>query len=269
MILHAEHLRFAYRPDRPVLIDVSLSLAPGRITVLLGPNGSGKSTLLKLLLGHLRPQSGTITCDPTPGGVASATPNPRAIHIIPPIDLAKLLAYLPQTPAHEPGQTVAEVLSAGRTPYLGPFGTESPRDLQIVRETAALLDLTDLLPRPLEELSGGQRQRVFLGRALVQEPQAFLLDEPSTFLDLRHQARMWELLRRLAGERNLAICAASHDLNLSAAFADELLVLHDGAIVAAGPPHDVLRPDTLSRVYGIPIERHDRPGKTPVVFPDL
>jgi iron complex transport system ATP-binding protein len=161
------------------------------------------------------------------------------------------------------------VLHIGRTPYLGAFGTESVRDLQVVRETAALLDLMDLLDRPVEELSGGQRQRVFLGRALAQEPRAFLLDEPNTFLDLRHQARLWELLRRLARDRGLAILAASHDLNLSAAFADELLLLHEGRVAAAGPPADVLRPELLSAVYGLAIDRVDRPGKTPVVFPSL
>ena len=257
MILHAEHLRFAYRADRPVLADVSLSLAPGRIVVLLGPNGSGKSTLLKLLLGHLHASDGIIEWEG------------RSVRTYRPAALARLIAYLPQTPAHEPGQTVAEVLRAGRTPYLGPFGTESPRDLQVVRETADLLDLTDLLNRPLEELSGGQRQRAFLGRALAQEPQAFLLDEPSTVLDLHHQARMWQLLRRLAQERNLAILAASHDLNLSAAFADDLLLLHEGRLAASGPPDTVLQPDLLSHIYNIPIKRHNRPGKTPVVFPDL
>jgi len=255
MILRAEHLRFAYRPDRPVLQDVSLWLAPGRICVLLGANGSGKSTLLRLLLGHLPASAGTIEWDGKP------------LRALRPMDLARLVAYLPQSPAYEPGQTVGEVLRVGRTPYLGPFGTESARDLQVVRDAADLLQLTELLDRPVDELSGGQRQRVFLGRALAQEPRAFLLDEPNTFLDLRHQANLWQLLRRLGRERNLAILAASHDLNLSAAFADELLLLHDGRLIAGGPPADVLRPDLLSRAYGLGIDRLDRPGKTPIVFP--
>jgi iron complex transport system ATP-binding protein len=267
MILRAEHLRFAYRPDSPVLQDVALSLEPGRISILLGPNGSGKSTLLRLLLGHLPTTAGTIEWDTAPGGVASAALKP--LHAIRPNDLAKLVAYLPQSPGYEVGQTVSEALRVGRTPYLGSFGTESSRDVQVVRDTADLLQLTDLIDRPVDELSGGQRQRVFLGRALAQEPRAFLLDEPNTFLDLRHQARLWELLRRLARERNLAILAATHDLNLSAAFADELLLLHDGRLIAAGPPAQVLQPDVLSRAYGIPIQRLERPDKTPVVFPDL
>jgi iron complex transport system ATP-binding protein len=257
MILQAQNLAFSYRADRPLLRDVSLSLEPGKIIVLLGPNGSGKSTLLKLLLGLLPLGSGGINWD----GKALDRYRPR--------ELARLVAYLPQSPAYEPGQSVAEVLRAGRTPYLGAFGLESTHDVEVIAQTANRLELSDLLDRPMEELSGGQRQRVFLGRALAQEPRAFLLDEPNTFLDLHHQAQVWRLLRALARERNLAILAASHDLNLSAAFADELLLLHDGRIAAAGAPAAVLDPKILSSVYGIAMERVDRPGKTPVVFPAI
>jgi iron complex transport system ATP-binding protein len=257
MTLRAQSLSFAYRKDHPVLHALSLSLDAGRIAVLLGPNGSGKSTLLRLLLGELRP---------TTGAVHWLDQSLTTYRLR---DLARVVAYLPQSPAHEPGQTVAGVLRAGRTPYLGAFGVESPRDLDVVRETATLLDLTALLDTPMEQLSGGQRQRAFLGRALAQEPQALLLDEPNTFLDLQHQAQLWQLLRRLARDRQLAILAASHDLNLSAAFADELLLLHNGQVTARGPATEVLRPDLLSEVYGLPVERLDRPGKTPVVFPDL
>jgi iron complex transport system ATP-binding protein len=193
----------------------------------------------------------------------------RRLTEIRPRELARLVAYLPQSPAHEVGQTVGEVVRAGRTPYLGAFGVESARDLEVVRATIALLELGELVNRPMEELSGGQRQRAFVARALAQEPRAFLLDEPNTFLDLKHQAQLWELLRRLARERGLAILAASHDLNLSGAFADELMLLHDGVIVARGTPGDVLDAAVLSRVYGIGMERIDRAGRTPVVFPEI
>jgi iron complex transport system ATP-binding protein len=257
MSLRVENLHFAYRPDQPVLRDVSFSLTPGKITVLLGPNGSGKSTLLKLLLADLKPASGNIEW------------NARPLRTHPPRDRARAIAYLPQSPAYEEGQTVAEVLRAGRTPYLQAFGLESTNDVEVVRRTADLLALTESLNRPMDELSGGQRQRAFLGRALAQEPQVFLLDEPNTFLDLQHQSQLWQLLRKLAREKNLAILAASHDLNLSAAFADELLLLHQGQIAARGTPDAVLNAELLSNVYGIPMERIDRPNKTPVVFPAL
>lgn len=257
MILRAENLQFAYRSAALVLNDVSLSLAAGRITVLLGPNGSGKSTLLKLLLGLLKPGSGSIRWGNLPIGSYRRG------------ELARLVAYLPQSPGHEEGQTVGEVLRAGRTPYLQAFGLESQRDVQIIEQTAENLELGPILSRPMEELSGGQRQRVFLGRALVQEPQAFLLDEPSTFLDLQHQSQLWQTLRTLAREKNLAILAASHDLNLAAAYADELLLLHEGTIAASGAPETVLDPELLSRIYNIPMERIDRPGRIPMVFPAL
>jgi ABC-type cobalamin/Fe3+-siderophores transport system ATPase subunit len=257
MSLRCQQLSFAYRPDHPVVRDVSLALALGKITVLLGPNGSGKSTLLKLLLGDLKPASGDIEWEARP----LRSHRPR--------ELARGIAYLPQSPAYEGGQSVAEVLRAGRTPYLQAFGLESPRDTEVVARTAELLNLTELMPRPMHELSGGQRQRAFLGRALAQEPRVFLLDEPNTFLDLQHQSQLWQLLRTLAREKNLAILAASHDLNLSAAFADDLLLLDQGRVVANGTVDAVLDANLLSRVYQIQMERINRPGKTPVVFPQV
>jgi iron complex transport system ATP-binding protein len=115
------------------------------------------------------------------------------------------VAYLPQSPSYEPEQRVAEALRLGRAPYWGAFGIESTRDAQVVGEVARLLALDDLLARRMDELSGGQRQRVFVGRCLVQEPRALLLDEPNTFLDLRHQVELSQLLRRLARERQVPI----------------------------------------------------------------
>jgi len=255
-LLSTRDLTFAYAADRPVLRGISLALGAGEVVALLGPNGSGKSTLLRCLLGQLNHQ-GEVLWDGKPVRAWRRK------------DLARRVAYLPQSPASEPDQTVADVLRLGRAPYWGAFGLESERDVRVVHDVARQLELTDLLSRPLGELSGGQRQRVFLGRCLAQQPRAMLLDEPNTFLDLRHQANLWQLLRRLARDRNLAILAASHDLNLAAAFADELLLLHDGRLLAAGPPADVLRPDLLSRAYDLDIDRLDRPGKTPIVFPNL
>src|SRR4051794_27179849 len=124
MPLTATKLSFAYSNDRPVLRDISVGLTPGKITVLLGPNGSGKSTLLKLLLGHPPPATGQVLW------------NDQPLRALRPRELARQIAYLPQSPAHDPGQTVAEVLRAGRTPYLGPLGLESDRDLDVVRQTA-------------------------------------------------------------------------------------------------------------------------------------
>jgi iron complex transport system ATP-binding protein len=253
-LLQATNLSFAYR-DRTVLRDVSLSLSAGEVVALLGPNGSGKSTLIRTLIGHLPPRGGTIAWDGKP--IESWRRR----------DLAKRVGYLPQSPAHEPLHTVADVLRLGRAPYLGPFGIESTRDEQVVRDIADRLALTEILDRPMDGISGGQRQRVFLGRALVQEPRALLLDEPNTFLDLRHQVELGKLLRALARERSLCVLLASHDLNLAASMADRLLLLHDGLLAADGPPDQVLQPELLTKVYGVEMVRIDVPHGAPVVLP--
>jgi iron complex transport system ATP-binding protein len=256
ILLEARSLTFAYR-DRPVVREVSVALSGGEIVTFLGPNGSGKSTLIKLLLGHLR-GAGTILWE----GRDVAEWNRR--------ELARRVAYLPQSPGWEAEQRVADVLCLGRAPYWRAFGIESAHDIQVVKEVAAMLGLEDLLDRRIDEISGGQRQRVFLGRCLVQEPRAMLLDEPNTFLDLRHQVELCQLLRQLARDKSIGVLMASHDLNLAGAFADRLVVLHEGSVVAAGRADEVLRADLLGRVYGMPMARIDRAaGKAPVVIPDL
>src|SRR5688572_15170357 len=229
-LLEATDVTFAYG-DRPVLRGVSLTLSAGEIVALLGPNGSGKSTLIRLLLGQLTAGGGQITWE----GRRLANWRRR--------EFARRVAYLPQTPTFEPEQSVADVLRLGRAPYWGAFGVEAPRDAEVIAEVGGLLDLTNLLGRRMEQLSGGQRQRVFVGRCLAQEPAALLLDEPNTFLDLRHQVELLQLLRKLARERSVGILMASHDLNLAAAMADRVLLLDAGTIAAEGTPDNVLRDD--------------------------
>jgi ABC-type cobalamin/Fe3+-siderophores transport system ATPase subunit len=243
-LLRAADVTFSYS-DAPVLRGVELSLAAGEVVALLGPNGSGKSTLIRALLGQL-PAAGEIIWQSRPLREWRRR------------DLARLVAYLPQVLAFEPEQTVRDVLRLGRAPYWGAFGVESARDAQVVAEVAGALALNDLLGRRVDELSGGQRQRVFVGRCLVQEPRALLLDEPSTFLDLRHQVELLQLLRRLAREQGVGVLLASHDLNVAASLSDRLVLLCAGAVAAAGPPGDVLVPALLERVYGVPMDRIDR-----------
>lgn len=257
MRIVAENLHFSYRPDKPVLRDASLALTSGKIVVLLGPNGSGKSTLLRLILGQLTPERGQVLLDGRP------------LREFRHRELATRIAYLPQSPHFETGQRVADVIRAGRTPHLGLFGVESSNDLEIISQAAHSLHLADLLEQPVDELSGGQRQRTFLARALAQEPSVFLLDEPNTYLDLRHQFEIWNLLRQIARERHIAILAASHDLNLSAAFADELILLEQGAVIARGTADTVLDANLLTRVYGIEMERIQRPDGVPLVIPRI
>ncbi|HLL90929.1 MAG TPA: ABC transporter ATP-binding protein [Tepidisphaeraceae bacterium] len=253
-LLSAAHVAFAYG-DQPVLRDVAVALAGGEVVALIGPNGSGKSTLIKCLLGHLR----------STGSIAWAGRNLGAWGRR---ELARFVAYLPQAPSYDVDQTVSDVLRLGRAPYWGAFGIESASDAAVVGNVAARLGLTDLLDRPMAELSGGQRQRVFVGRCLAQQPKALLLDEPNTYLDLRHQVDLGQLLRSLAREQGIGVLMASHDLNLAAAFADRLVLLGGGTVRADGRPTDVLRPDVLEPVYEVPLRRVDvGPGAPPVVVP--
>ena len=239
-ILRASGVSFAYG-QRQVLRAVDITLSSAEVVALIGPNGSGKSTLIKSLLGHLH-ATGDIDWDGK-----NLTKWRRR-------ELARVVAYLPQSPAADAEQRVADVLRMGRAPYWSAFGIESDRDVQVVREVSSLLNLQDLLDRQMQELSGGQRQMVFIGRCLAQEPRALLLDEPNTFLDLKHQVELLRALKNLARERNIAVLMASHDLNLAAAFSDRLVLLEKGTVVAHGIPQEVLRPELLSRVYELPVE---------------
>jgi iron complex transport system ATP-binding protein len=255
-LLQTVNLSFAYDKVE-ALRGVHIRLFAGEIIALIGPNGSGKSTLIKTLIGALRASKGEINW------------NDKPIAAWPRRELAKVVAYLAQSPMFDPDHTVLDALRLGRAPYWHLFGLESPRDMRIVSDIATKLELTDLLDRRLDQLSGGQRQRVFVGRALVQEPRAILLDEPNTFLDLKHQVELIGLLRRVAKEQNVGVLMASHDLNLASAGADNLILLDRGIVVADGKAEQVLDPALIARVYGVPMEKITREGKAPVLLPTM
>jgi iron complex transport system ATP-binding protein len=242
--LSARHLTLYYG-ERPALQNVDVDLHQGELVALLGPNGSGKSTLILSLFGHLQAK-GEITWFGKP--LMQWTTR----------ELARKVAYLPQTPQYQPGQLVAEVLELGRSPYWAGFGLESEQDAAVVRRVAAQLGLTDILHRPMDQLSGGQRQRVFVGRCLVQEPAVLLLDEPNTYLDLKHQVELCQLLRQLTKTQSIGVLMASHDLNLASSYADRVVVLSDGKVMVTGGV-EVLEPSLLSEVYGVALIRVERP----------
>lgn len=254
LLLEAKDLSVAYA-GRPALRGVSFRLLAGEMVAVAGPNGSGKSTLFRALLGHV-PSSGTVRWRDKPLKKWKTR------------ELARLVAYLPQSPGYEPGQTVLETLRLGRAPYWRALGVESVQDERIANETTDRLGLLDLLARPMDELSGGQRQRVFIGRCLAQEPAALLLDEPDSSLDLKHQVDLIRLLRTLADERRLAVAMATHDFNLAAESADRLVLLDQGAVAADAPPAEVLATPIVERVYGVPVDRLPRgPDRPPAILP--
>ena len=254
-MLSIHQLTAAYA-DRPVLRGVDLSLVAGELVALIGPNGSGKTTLIRAVLGAV----------PTGGRVAWFD---RDLTAWPRRELARRVAYLPQSPVWDAGQSAADVVRLGRTPYTGPFGLESRTDVDAVTDAAAAVDAVDLLPRPMDELSGGQRQRVFLARCLAQQPSALLLDEPNTFLDLRYQVELCQRLRRLAAEQHMGVLMAVHDLTLASLFADRVVLLTGGRVAADGPPAAVLTADRIAAAYGLSLVSLSGPNNRPVLVPSM
>ena len=204
----------------------------------------------------MRPTAGQVRLDGRPVGEYARR------------ELARRVALVPQEPVLPEGFTVAELVLLGRTPYLRPLQAEGPADFAAARRALAAVDCLGLADRRLGELSGGERQRAALARALAQEPELLLLDEPTTHLDLAHQEAILAALARLNREAGLTVLAVFHDLNLAAASCARLAVLHDGRLVADGPLGAVITPDVVRQVYGLDAEviAHPRTGR-PLVRP--
>ncbi len=216
---------------------VDLTAQRGEWLALIGPNGAGKTTLLRAL-------AGLVSCDGTVqlGGHAAATVNRR--------ELARMVAFVPQLPQAPPALTVAEYVLLGRTPHIGYLGHEGRGDRVAAGRAIARLALHAFVDRTLGSLSGGERQRVVLARALAQEAPILLLDEPTSALDLGRQQEALELLEELRREQQLTVIAAMHDLSLAGQYADRLLLLARGRIVAAGRPYEVLTEAIIAACYG-------------------
>jgi iron complex transport system ATP-binding protein len=254
--LVAADLGFAYAGGPPVLKGLSVQAGRARLMAILGPNGSGKSTLLRILVGLLQPTAGEVRL----GGAALRT-FPRGA-------LARLIGYVPQETAAVLGFTVLETVLMGRSPHTGALGFESADDWSAARRALRLTDTESLAGRSLDELSGGERQRVLIARALAQEPELVLLDEPTTFLDIRHQHTIYGLLRRLVREEGKTVVCVSHDLSLAAAYADDLVLLDHGHVAASGSPAEVMRTEVLSPVYETRVEvKVDEATGRPYVLP--
>ena len=235
-IIKLESAYFSY-PGREIFRELSLSLEEGEILALIGPNSSGKTTLLKLMDGLLQPQRGKVFLD---GEELDRLSRSR---------VAKRVAVVPQETELPFSFTVAEIVLMGRAPYLGRFGWETRKDLDIAREAMALTDVAELEKRLFAELSQGEKQRVSMARALAQEPKVILLDEPASHLDINHQVEMHELIRRLNLEKNLTVLNISHDLNLAAEYSHRMALLHRGSIYALGTPSTVITEENIRRVY--------------------
>jgi iron complex transport system ATP-binding protein len=263
-----ENLRFAYRTGRGsmpgwVLNGITFAVKAGEILGVIGPNGSGKTSLLKVLAKVLEPRAGVVRLFD------------QDVHAMPQAAVARTAAIVLQDTLHIFPFTIAETVLMGRFPHrqrsgrvLG-FGWERPEDLRLAEQAMAEMDVAHLADRLISDVSGGERQRAVIARALAQEPQVLLLDEPTAFLDLNHQLDICTILRRLNEERGLTVVLVSHDLNLASQYCDRLLLLKDGAVFRMGTPEQVIRPEVLETVYHcrVLVDRHPASGLPRVTLP--
>ncbi len=253
-VLSCEQVSFAYGPVE-VLSAISCEVAAGEIVGLIGPNGSGKSTLMRLMSGVRVPRVGQLAYDG------------RDLRTYRREELARAIAVVPQETAIELPFSVLEVVLMGRSPYLGKFGFEGAHDLAVAQRVMEQTGVADLATREVHALSGGERQRVILARALAQEPRVLLLDEPTAFLDIKHQVAVYDLMKQLSREQGLAVVAILHDLNLAALYCDRLLLLKAGRTFCQGTPEEVLTYINIKAVYEteVYIDLNDLTGKVQIL----
>lgn len=249
MILKVNGIEFSY-PSRPVLQGVRFQVNRGEFFAILGNNGAGKSTLLKCLNRILKPTSGAVYI------------GERDIFSLRQREVARQVGYVAQR-QERPHMTVFDAVLLGRRPHMKWSLTSA--DTRAARQALQLLELEDYAMRFLDELSGGELQKVVLARAIAQEPEVLLLDEPTSNLDLKNQVEVLQLVRRIAREKNIAVIVVIHDLNLALRYADRFLLLKDGTVFALGG-REIMTPANISAVYGLPVEVVWL-GKQPVVVP--
>jgi iron complex transport system ATP-binding protein len=248
--LKVKDVTFSYARE-PVLEAVSIEVSTAEVLGVLGPNGAGKSTLLKCIDRIITPQTGCILLDD------------RDITKMSRIELAKKIGYIPQNLSHVFSATVFDTVLMGRRPYIG--WRTSERDTETVLETLQMLHIEDLAMRDINELSGGQMQKVFIARALTQDPDLLLLDEPTSNLDIRHQLEVMHIIKSIVRRKGLSAIMAIHDLNLAARYADRIVLMNGGTIFSDGKPASVLTQENISQVYGVEAEVNYNDGKPYIV----
>ncbi|KDN81115.1 ABC transporter ATP-binding protein [Kitasatospora cheerisanensis] len=250
---HGLHLRYG---DRTVVRGLDLELPGGAVTAIVGPNACGKSTLLRGLVRLLDPAAGTVTLDGAD------------IHRMPARALARRMGLLPQQPVTPEAVTVEALVRLGRYPHQRMLTPWSAADQAAVEEALRRTGTDVLRDRPVDRLSGGQRQRAWIALALAQDTDLLLLDEPTTFLDLRHQLDVLDLVTDLHRDAGRTVVMVLHDLGQAARYADHLVVLGDGELAAAGPPGEVLTAELVEEVFQVPCRVIPDPETgTPLVVP--
>lgn len=253
--LSAENVTLAY-DQRVIAENLSVAVPDHSFTVIVGPNACGKSTLLRALSRMLKPARGSVLLD---GAAISSLPAKK---------VARTLGLLPQSSIAPDGITVSDLVARGRYPHQGLLRQWSPEDERIVEESMAATGVGELADRYVDELSGGQRQRVWIAMALAQQTPLFLLDEPTTYLDIQHQIEVLDLCAELHEEQGRTLVAVLHDLNHAARYATHLIAMKDGAVIAEGAPADIVTAELVEQVFGLGCQIIEDPESgTPLVVP--
>jgi len=244
-------VEFGYA-STPMLQGVHLELAKSEVLSIVGPNGAGKSTLIRCINRILNPQKGRIVLDGS--DITNLTR----------MELARQLGYIPQSDHQSFPATVFDVVLMGRRPHISWRSCQN--DKEKVLDVLEMLNIEHLAMRDINEISGGQQQKVLIARALAQEPDVLLLDEPTSNLDIRHQLEVMDVIRTLVTEKNISAIMAIHDLNLGSRYSDRMVMLNRGVIAAAGNPYSVLTQENIKQVYGVEAVVKDEDG-FPYVVP--
>ena len=248
--LETEKLSVGY-DGRPLIRDVCLRVQRGKIVTLIGPNGSGKSTILKTIVGQLSKVSGTVLLEGAPMERCGQK------------EIAKRMAILMTERIHPELMTCYDVVSTGRYPYTGALGLLGKEDKRIVEESLELVHGRDMADRPFDAISDGQRQRILLARALCQTPEIIVLDEPTSYLDIRYKLELLTILKTMVREKNLAVLMSLHELDLAQRVSDTVVCVSGDRIDRMGPPEEIFSNDYISRLY------HMEPGKYDPCFDTL
>ncbi|MEV0045876.1 ABC transporter ATP-binding protein [Nocardia rhamnosiphila] len=253
--LRADRLRLGYR-SRVISDELTVDIPDGTFTVIIGPNACGKSTLLRALSRLLAPESGAVLLDG------------KQIGSYPAKEVARRIGLLPQTSTAPEGIRVADLVARGRYPHQSLIRQWSRRDEEAVAAAMTATGVAELSGRLVDELSGGQRQRVWIAMVLAQETPIVLLDEPTTFLDIAHQIQLLDLCRELNRETGRTVVAVLHDLNHAFRYADHLIAMRDGAVVAAGAPREIVTAELVQKVFDLGCRVIDDPETgAPLVVP--
>ncbi|MCX7995598.1 MAG: ABC transporter ATP-binding protein [candidate division WOR-3 bacterium] len=251
--IELSNLSFSYNQQK-VLKDINLTIKKGEFVGIIGPNGAGKSTLLRIMGGILKNFSGEVRI------------LGRNIKTLKPKDIARIIGFVPQETHFLHNYLVEDIILMGRYPYLEPFQHLSQEDMDTINHAVEMTGLHEIIKRPVNSISSGERQMVVICRALAQKPEILLLDEPTSHLDIQHQASIMGLLKNL-NSTGMTVVVVNHDLNLAARYSEKLILLDKGTIYKTGIPEEIIERKTLNKVYGIEVEIIEHPEKkVPQIF---